>query len=540
MMMPARNRDAPRCIRLPRKFRHTSRMNRKTITIVGAGLVGALLATLLAQRGFAVEVFERRPDPRKAGFLGGRSINLALAERGWHGLRVAGLQQRMQPIAVMMRGRMVHHLDGHTELLRYGRDDSEVIWSVNRGTLNMTLLDAAEAAGAHLHFDQRLAAVDWEKSALQLCDGSGVMREHVAHVLIGADGAGSALRAAMTGKVDLGERFEPLDHSYKELEIPAGARAEGRGLRVEELAPGKVAGGTSSPQLQRSAMASQAATPSQPSALSPQPSSFDGPQPSPFAMEPNALHIWPRGNYMCIALPNAEGSFTVTLFLPNESGTNPAAPSFASLDSTDKVREFFKRDFADAVPLMPEYERDYAQNPTGLLGTLYLNRWHLDERALLIGDAAHAIVPFHGQGMNCGFEDAVELADLLENSADDTGAVFVEFERRRKPNADAIAAMALENYVEMRDSVADAHFLMMRALERTLAARHPGRFVPRYWMVTFSRLPYATAFARGDIQAAMLRELTAGKKSLEEVDLARADALVRQRLTPLTDLAKVG
>ena len=209
-------------------------MNRDRITLIGAGLVGALLATLLAQRGFNVEVFERRPDPRKAGFLGGRSINLALAERGWHGLRVAGLQQRMQPIAVMMRGRMVHHLDGHTELLRYGRDDSEVIWSVNRGTLNMTLLDAAEAAGARIHFDQRLAGVDWNKSTLQLCDEAGAMREHAASLLIGADGAGSALRSAMAQRVDLGERFEPLDHGYKELEIPAlsslpacGPRAEG-------------------------------------------------------------------------------------------------------------------------------------------------------------------------------------------------------------------------------------------------------------------------------------------------------------------------
>jgi kynurenine 3-monooxygenase len=248
-------------------------------------------------------------------------------------------------------------------------------------------------------------------------------------------------------------------------------------------------------------------------------------------MEPNALHIWPRGNYMCIALPNAEGSFTVTLFLPNHA--KPGAPSFASLDSPQAVREFFARDFADAVPLMPDYEKDFAANPTGLLGTLYLDRWHIGGRALLVGDAAHAIVPFHGQGMNCGFEDAVELAQLMENAANDTSAVFAEFQRRRKPNADAIAAMALENYVEMRDSVADAHFLLMRALERTLAARHPGRFVPRYWMVTFSRLPYATAFARGEIQAGILRELTAGKTKVDDVDLARADALIATRLPPL-------
>jgi len=464
------------------------------ITLIGAGLVGALLATLLAQRGFVVEVFERRPDPRRAGFLGGRSINLALAERGWHGLRVAGLERQMRPIAVMMRGRMVHHLDGHTELLRYGRDDSEVIWSVNRGTLNMLLLDAAEAAGAKITFERQLAAVDWPTTTLRFADAEGATHLHSAATIIGADGAGSALRAALSGQTDLGERFEPLDHGYKELEIPA----------LPDLPPSAL-----TPSLHAARQAGQR-----------------------FAIEPNALHIWPRGRYMCIALPNAEGSFTVTLFLANQSA-DAGAPSLASLDSAPAVRAFFERDFADAVPLMPEYLVDFLRNPTGLLGTLYLERWHLDGRALLIGDAAHAIVPFHGQGMNCGFEDAVELADLLQQSPDDTAEVFAEFQRRRKPNADAIAAMALENYVEMRDSVADAHFLLMRALERTLAARHPGRFVPRYWMVTFSRLPYAVAFARGEIQAGILGELTAGKTKVDDIDLAHADALIAARLPPL-------
>jgi kynurenine 3-monooxygenase len=464
------------------------------ITLIGAGLVGALLATLLAQRGFAIEVFERRPDPRKAGFLGGRSINLALAERGWHGLRVAGLERQMQPIAVMMRGRMVHYLDGHTELLRYGRDDSEVIWSVNRGTLNMLLLDAAEAAGAKITFDSALSGVEWNTNTLHLSAADGSTRTHRATTLVGADGAGSALRAALAAQLDLGERFEPLDHGYKELEIPSLADLPA-------------------------------------SALSPfQPAQRDTGK--RFAIEPHALHIWPRGNYMCIALPNAEGSFTVTLFLANESAV-PGAPSFATLDTPQRVRQFFERDFPDAVPLMPEYLVDFVRNPTGLLGTLYLERWHLDERALLVGDAAHAIVPFHGQGMNCGFEDAVELADLLQQAPDDTAAVFAEFQRRRKPNADAIAAMALENYVEMRDSVADARFLLMRELERALAARHPGRFVPRYWMVTFSRIPYAVAFARGEIQAGIVRELTEGKTSLDGIDLARADALIAERLPAL-------
>ncbi|MEO8804117.1 MAG: NAD(P)/FAD-dependent oxidoreductase [Rudaea sp.] len=447
------------------------------ITIIGAGLVGALLATLLAQRGFAVTLIERRPDPRVAGFVGGRSINLALAERGWHGLRLAGLAEILRPLAVMMRGRMVHHLDGHTELLRYGRDDTEVIWSIGRGDLNVALLNAGERAGVTLLFDQSLVSVDWNKSTVQLCDAAGVTHERLATCLIGADGAGSAMRAAMASQRDLGERYEPLEHGYKELAIPTR----------------------------------------------------DG----DFAMPVNALHIWPRGKYMCIALPNAEGSFTVTLFMPNGTSANPAEPSFANVASADAVHELFARDFADALPLIPDLRQDFMQNPTGVLGTLYLDHWHLEGRAVLLGDAAHPIVPFHGQGMNCGFEDAVDLAQLLEDARGDTAHAFAEFERRRKPNADAIAAMALENYIEMRDSVADAHFLLMRAMERKLAERHPKRFVPRYWMVTFTRLPYSTAFERGKIQAQILRELTVEKIDLDDIDWTHADHLIDARLPPL-------
>ncbi len=457
------------------------------ITIVGAGLVGALLATLLAQRGFAVSVFERRHDPRKAGFLGGRSINLALAERGWHGLRLAGLQERMQPIAVMMRGRMIHDLDGQTNLQRYGRDDSEVIWSVNRGSLNITLLDAAEAAGAQIQFDQRLDGVDWDRSTLQLRSEDGGAREHRTNLILGCDGAGSALRAAMSKATALGERFVPLGHGYKELEIPAL-----QDIPTEDL-----------PAPQRLAQA----------------------RGERFAMEPNALHIWPRGNYMCIALPNAEGSFTVTLFLANEG-----APSLTSIISAADAKAFFERDFADAVPLIPDLEKDYLGNPTGLLGTLYLDCWHLDGRAVLLGDAAHALVPFHGQGMNAGFEDAVELAELLKESPNDSSAVFAEFERRRKPNSDAIAEMALENYIEMRDRVDDADYLLMRELDRKLAERHPARWMPRYAMVTFTRIPYAVVLQRGKIQGGLLRKLIAGKSSIAEIDLAGADGEVMSRL----------
>ena len=469
----------------------------RPVTIVGAGLVGALLATLLAQRGFAVEVFERRPDPRRSGYAGGRSINLALAERGLHGLRLAGLADEVMRLAVMMRGRMVHHRDGHTELLRYGRDDSEVIWSISRGRLNIALIDAAERAGARFRFDRRLAdaALGDDVELGFVDDTDGTRHVHRCAFAIGADGAGSALRAAMDRVQPVGERIEELGHGYKELEIPP---------------PGAFPGGR--PPHSAAAAAEYGER---------------------FAIEPNALHIWPRGTYMCIALPNAEGSFTVTLFLPGVPGPDPAIPSFATVATPADARALFAREFADALPLIPDLEKDFGENPVGVLATLYLDRWHLDGRAVLLGDAAHAMVPFHGQGMNCGFEDAVELADLLAGHPDDLAWTFAEFERRRRPNAEAIMQMALENYIEMRDSVADAGFLLRRELGRVLAERHPARFVPRYSMVTFTRMPYAQAFARGAIQDALLHELADGHAVLDGIDLARADALVRERLTPL-------
>ena len=246
-----------------------------------------------------------------------------------------------------------------------------------------------------------------------------------------------------------------------------------------------------------------------------------------FQLEPNALHIWPRGGYMCIALPNTEQTFTVTLFLPNEGD-----PSFATLPDLAAARALYQRDFADALALIPDFDADWISNPTGGLGTLYLDRWHLDGRAVLIGDAAHAMVPFHGQGMNCAFEDCVALARHIEQ-ANDWSSAFAAFEAERRPNAQAIQAMALENYVEMRDQVDDANFLRQRQLERILADRHPGRFVPRYSMVSFLRVPYAAAHARGKIQRQILVECTAGITAIDQLDLAAADAMVRERLASL-------
>ena len=445
----------------------------RRLTIIGAGLAGALLGVLLARRGWAIDIYEKRPDPRDVGYEGGRSINLALAERGLDALRQAGLEAEVMAQAVMMRGRMVHFADGRTQLQRYGRDDSEVIWSVHRGRLVLMMLDAAEASGARVHFNRRLDGVDFAAKRFRVVDDrTGSATEHGFDTLVGADGAGSALRAAMQKEAPLGERFEPLGHGYKELEIPP---APDGGWRIE----------------------------------------------------PNALHIWPRGGYMCIALPNTERTFTVTLFLPNEGD-----PSFATIDTVPEARALFERDFADALAHIPELGEDFVTNPVGMLGTLYLERWHRRGDAVLIGDAAHAMVPFHGQGMNCAFEDCVALARHLDGGgllAD----VYATFERERRPNALAIQQMALENYIEMRDRVDDADYLLQRDLERVLAQRHPGRFVPRYAMVTFGLIPYAVALERGRVQRELLIAATRGLTRVEDVDLVAVDAQVRARLAPI-------
>ncbi|KAF1687812.1 kynurenine 3-monooxygenase [Pseudoxanthomonas broegbernensis] len=457
--------------------------------MIGAGLAGSLLAILLSRRGWRITVYERRGDPRVKGYESGRSINLALAERGRHALRVAGVEEAVMRQAVMMRGRMIHGLDGSLQLQRYGRDDSEAIWSVHRADLNVALLEAAQRAGATIHFHRRLHTVDFDAGTARLIDDRDDQPEDIRFsTLVGSDGAGSALRAEMVRKAGFGERTDFLDHSYKELTIPPGA---------------------------------------------------DG----GFRIEANALHIWPRGRYMCIALPNDEGTFTVTVFLPNHPVPGTDDPSFASVRSGREVHALFARDFADALPLIPDLERDWERHPPGLLGTLYLDRWHLDGRAVLLGDAAHAMVPFHGQGMNCAFEDCVALAEALDRHVPPSvppglarralERAFAAFEAERKPNAAAIQSMALENYVEMRDRVDDPDFLLQRELERALQERHPQRFVPHYAMVTFMRIPYAVALQRSEVQREILVEATRGRHDLAGIDWEALAATVHARLPML-------
>ena len=450
-------------------------MPNKSLTIIGAGLAGALLGALLAQRGWTVTIYEKRPDPRIAGFEGGRSINLALAERGYHALRLAGVDDQVIDQCVMMRGRMVHNRNGTHSFLRYGKDDSEVIWSVHRGDLNSTLLEHAERAGVTVYFDHELRGVDFD-SKTATYSHQGADTAVAFESLVGADGAGSVLRRAMQEYAP--ERFtartEFLGHGYKELEIPP----------------------------------------------------FDNS--GDFSLEPHALHIWPRGTYMCIALPNDEKTFTVTLFLPNEG-----SPSFAEITGGAEARAFFDREFQSASVLIKDLEWDWNHHPVGVLGTLYLDDWALDDRAILIGDAAHAMVPFHGQGMNAAFEDCVELANQLD-AQHSRAEAFARFEARRLPNARAIQQMALDNYLEMRDKVDDPSFLLQREIEIELAERHPERFLPHYTMVTFRLIPYREAFERTAIQNTILNELSAGSATVDEVDWTLGKALVEERLAPFT------
>jgi kynurenine 3-monooxygenase len=446
----------------------------KGITLIGAGLNGPLLAILLAQRGFSVEIYERRSDMRQARVSAGRSINLALSTRGIHGLQQAGLWESMHSIIIPMKGRMMHSVAGELTFQPYGKDESEVINSISRAELNIALINAAEQQGAVIHFNQRCTGYDLKTGAIRLRDeetGEESIRD--AEVVIGCDGSASAIRAEMLRLSRFNFSQQYLDYGYKELTIPAGVGGD-------------------------------------------------------YLIETHALHIWPRGNHMLIALPNIDGTFACILFLPFEG-----ADSFAKLTGRDQVMQFFQSRFPDALPLMPQLAENYFSNPTGSMVTIKCSPWQMDGKALLLGDAAHAIVPFFGQGLNCGFEDCTTLVELLDRHGADWPRVFAEFENDRKRNTDAIADMAIENFIEMRDRVADVRFLLRKKVELALEAKYPQLFVPKYAMVTFHRIPYSVALARGAFQDRMLTELCASIERVDDLDWEKADHLVHRGLTPL-------
>jgi kynurenine 3-monooxygenase len=446
-----------------------------SVAVIGAGPTGALLAILLRRRGVRVTLYESRADPREGASESGRSINLALADRGIHALKLAGVFDHIKSTLVPMRGRLVHQQDGTSALQPYGQRPSEAIFSISRRRLNQALLDVALGQeGVRVEFEHALENADFGSRVAYVRD---LRHDRVLSVpmqpLLATDGAGSLLRRYMAASGLIDAQESALEHGYKELSIPAGPEAG-------------------------------------------------------YRMAREALHIWPRGDYMLIALPNTDGSFTATLFLPMHGPL-----SFATLTSPRTIERFLAGSFSDVRALMPNCVTEFQGNPTGLLGTVYCAKWHYQGAAALVGDSAHAIVPFHGQGMNCCFEDCAEFdACMARHSSWES--VFAEFYAMRKPNTDAIAAMALENYVEMRERVADPKFQLQQALSLELERRFPERFIPRYSMVMFHHeIPYRTAQQRGIVQAQLLADLTAGAVALADVDILRAGREIERRLEPI-------
>lgn len=406
--------------------------------VVGAGLGGALSAVMLGRSGHDVSVYERRPDPRRGRPGRGRSINLAISTRGLHALARVGLERAVLDTSVPMRGRQIHGEGGGEAFQPYGSQADHVLRSVSRATLNRILVEAAEALpNVRVSFGMRCVGVDLDRSAARFIRAdTGALEEVEADVVVGADGAHSEVRGALlrTDRFEYSQSY--LAHGYKELTIPPGPRGR-------------------------------------------------------HALEPNALHIWPRGGFMTIALPNADGSFTCTCFWPLE-GEN----GLHSLRTGEEVRAYFGRVFPDLVPLIPTLEEDYLENPVGSLVTVRCSPWHWKDRVVLLGDAAHAVVPFYGQGANASFEDCVVLDECLRTHAGDREAAFREFGELRKEHADALADLALENFVEMRDRTASPLFRLGKTVEKGLHRAFPRAFVPLYQLVTFSRTPYADAVRR--------------------------------------------
>jgi kynurenine 3-monooxygenase len=457
--------------------------DREEITVVGAGLAGCLLACFLARRGYEVALYERRPDPRNGTVERGRSINLALSERGLDALRRIGLDRQVMAGALPMRGRMIHPVQGELDFQPYSSTGDRAINSISRGALNSALLDAAEAApGVRIAFEHRLVALDPDTGELTFETPQGKVQA-TADVVLGADGAGSAVRGQLLAYGGLAESLDFLDYGYKELTIPPlGTRAAA--VKRPDSEGSRAASGRSG---------------AEPAVKRPDSAGCD------FALAPDALHIWPRGTSMMIALPNPDRSFTCTLFWPT-GGTG----SFASLGSPAAIERHFATHYPDLLALAPNLVDDYLHNPVGLLGTVRCSPWQVGGRVALLGDAAHAIVPFYGQGANCAFEDVVELDRCLTDTGDTWMMALPLFEQRRREDADAIARMALANFVEMRDKVASPVFRLGKRIEHALERALPGRYVSRYELVSFSTTPYAEVRRRVHRQHQLLGAAVAG------------------------------
>jgi kynurenine 3-monooxygenase len=419
--------------------------NQQKIAIVGSGLVGSLLAIYLKKEGHIVHVYDRSPDIRTIEFSG-RSINLAMSHRGWKALDGAGIGNKVREIAIPMEKRAIH-LKDKINFQYYGLN-GESIYSISRGVLNRKMIDLAEEAGVTFFFEQKIWDVTLSNATLHIGETERGEWEEVKYDMVfGADGAFSRIRHRMQRQSMYNYSQEFLDTGYKELNIPANP---------------------------------------------------DG----SYKLDKNSLHIWPRGKYMLIALPNLDGSFTCTLFMPFE-GEN----SLASLKDRPAVENFFKENLPDTIDVIPELAEDFFKNPTSTLVTMKCFPWTFEDKVALVGDACHAIVPFYGQGMNAGFEDITVLYEIMQKYGDNWKAIFSEYEKSRKPNADAIAELSYRNFMEMSVKTADEKFLLQKKIEKWFAEKHPEKWLPLYDRVTFSHQPYSEALSIGNQQNAIMEEI---------------------------------
>ena len=419
---------------------------KKNVTIVGAGLVGSLLSLYMTKRGYSVNIFERRKDLRSEVITAGKSINLALSERGWSSLRRVGVDNEVKKIAIPMYKRIMHDIDGNLTEQPYGNPD-QAIYSVSRVELNILLMKLAEEHGAKLHFNEKCTDANLEEGRAVFQNTSNNIHKTVSSdLLIGADGAFSAIRKKMISQFDHNYEYNEIDHDYKELLIPAGDNGD-------------------------------------------------------YLLDKNALHIWPRGEFMVIALANLDGSFTCTLFAPKK-GKN----SFESLNTKSDVEEYFNSIFPDFAALVPDLYSQWSSNPTSTLAIIRTFPWHVGGSSVLIGDSAHATVPFYGQGMNAGFEDCRVFDDLL-NEYDDMQECLKNYTKTRKPDGDGLQDLSLHNFIVMRDKTADPKFLLQKKIESKFANLFPEKWIPLYTMVSFTTIPYSKAWEIGMRQEALMQNI---------------------------------
>jgi kynurenine 3-monooxygenase len=421
---------------------------KKKVVIVGGGLVGCLWAVFLAKRGYVIDVYERRGDMRAAGYAGGRSINLAMSTRGWNALEKAGISEQLKSVAIPMPGRIMHSTQGELTFQPYGKD-GQAIYSVSRGGLNKALLELADSfENVQFHFHEKCVALDDATCQLTFEHELTKAKTDVQSDLVFAtDGAYSAIRNTLQRQPRFNYSQQYLEYGYKELTIPATATGD-------------------------------------------------------YAMDPNGLHIWPRGSFMMIALPNPDRSFTCTLFMPFDG-----EHGFELLQTEANLVAFFEKYYADTIPLMPDYKAEFFQNPTPALVTVKCHPWSFKSKVLLIGDAAHAIVPFYGQGMNCGFEDCTILDELMDEHLEDWDKIIAHFDATRHIDSDAVAELALRNFIEMRDLVGDPKFLLRQKIAAYLSQQYPTEFLPLYTQVTFSFIPYHKALAEGLAQDRLFEKI---------------------------------